>query len=315
MTTSGQRVQRMLAMVPYLQSNAGIPVTEVAETFGVSVAQVTKDLSLLMMTGVGEYHGELIDIDVGALEDDGVVFLRDADFMTRPLAFSAREASALIVALRILRDTAAGDQLAAVDGALAKLEGEVGALAMVDVRLPAVDPRIRDTVLSAHARGRRLRLVYATESRDQTTTRDVDPQRVFTARGQLYVSGWCHLAEDTRTFRLDRITEAAELDLPVAVPPSEAAASTGAVFIPGPETPHAVLDLAPDARWLIDEYDAEIIDEDDDGRVSVRLYGTDAAWLRRLVLRHATTVRVLEPAALRADVSAHARAALQAYTG
>ncbi|OUZ08247.1 hypothetical protein BHE97_13510 [Aeromicrobium sp. PE09-221] len=314
MTTSVQRVQRMLAMVPYLQSNAGIPVTEVAEAFGVSVAQVTKDLSLLMMTGVGEYHGDLIDIDVGALEEDGVVFLRDADFMTRPLAFSAREASALIVALRTLRDTATGDQLPAVDGALAKLEGEVGALAPVDVRLPPVDSRIKDTVLSAHAHGHRLHIVYATESRDRTTSRDVDPHKVFTARGQLYVSGWCHLAEDTRTFRLDRITEATELDTPVAVRPNETSATVEAVFVPGPETPHAVLELAPEARWLIDEYDAEIIDEGADGRVSVRLYGTDAAWLRRLVLRHATTVRVLEPAVLRADVSAHARAALEAYT-
>jgi len=303
----------MLAMVPYLRSNVGVPVNEVAETFGVTVGQVTKDLSLLMMTGVGEYHGELIDIDLGALEEDGVVYLRDADFMPRPLALNAREASALIVALRTLREAAADDQLEAIDGALSKLEGAVDALAPVSVRLPAVDPTIKDTVLSAYSRQRQLELVYTTEARDEQTRRRVDPWKVFTARGQLYLSGWCHLADDVRTFRLDRIIEARTTGAAAKPRQASAAGVPDALFRPGPDAPFAVLDLTEDAAWMVEEYDAEVIGEGDSGLTRVRLYGGDSSWLRRLVLRHGGAVRVVEPRALAEDVTAHARAALVAY--
>lgn len=305
----------MLAMVPYLRSNIGVPVNEVAETFGVSVAQVTKDLSLLMMTGVGEYHGELIDIDLGALDDDGVVFLRDADFMPRPLALNAREASALIVALRSLRDAATEDQLEALDGALSKLEGAVGALAPVSVHLPAVEPAIKDAVLSAYSRQEQLELVYTTEARDEQTRRRVDPWKVFTARGQLYLNGWCHLAADVRTFRLDRIIEARPTGAAAEPRQAPAAQIAETLFQPGPDTPFAVLDLTDDARWMVDEYDADVIGEGAGGLTRVRLYGSDLSWLRRLVLRHGGAVRVVEPQELAEDVTAHARAALAAYDG
>jgi proteasome accessory factor C len=43
--------------------------------------------------------------------------------------------------------------------------------------------------------------------------------------------------------------------------------------------------------------------------------GADWAWLVRFALRHAGTVRVIEPAQLAADVAAAARAALSAYDG
>ncbi|WP_293780568.1 YafY family protein [uncultured Aeromicrobium sp.] len=315
-TTASQRVVRMLAMVPYLQSNAGVPVSELATAFGVSEAQITKDLSVLMMTGVGEYHGELIDVDLGALERDGVVYLRDADFMPRPLKLTTREASSLIVALRTLREAATGEQRTAVDGALAKLEGAVGASAPVDVHLPSVDPGIKDTILSALSRGHQLDLEYVTAARDERTRRRVDPWRVFTEQGRLYLSAWCHRAVDVRTFRLDRIVAAEETDLPVERSRESAADEGGmpqALFTPGPHTPYAVLDLEPEALWLVEEYHAEILADGE--RTRIRLYGSDTSWLRRLVLRNAGLVHVIEPRELADEVVAQARAALAAYDG
>ena len=106
MSRSRQQVVRMLALVPYLQGHDGIPVNEVAEEFGVPPKQIRDDLRLLMYTGVGEYAGELIDFDLGALEDDGMIYIRDADFMPRPLRITSSEGVALIVALRTLRASA-----------------------------------------------------------------------------------------------------------------------------------------------------------------------------------------------------------------
>ena len=150
----------MLALVPYLQGNDGIPVNEVAAEFGVSPKVIRDDLRLLMYTGTGEYAGELIDFDLTALERDGIVHIRDAEFMDRPLRISAREGVALIVALRTLRASASGLELTVIDSALAKLESAVGdtASTAVDVLVDEVDPAIHGTIVEALTGHKRLAL-------------------------------------------------------------------------------------------------------------------------------------------------------------
>jgi proteasome accessory factor C len=306
----------MLALVPYLQGHDGIPVNEVAQDFGVSAKQIRDDLRLLMYTGVGEYAGELIDFDLGALEEDGVIYIRDADFMPRPLRLTGSEGVALIVALRTLRASASGAQLPIIDSALAKLESAVGegVEPAVDVHVEPVDPVIHSTLVHALAEGKRVRIVYGTESRDDRTTREVDPRRLFMENGHLYLDAWCLRAEDLRFFRLDRM-EAADLTGADAedhdVDPRDLAAS---FFTVGGDTPFAVLDLDPRAHWLTEYYQVEEVERRGDV-LRVKMFGGDWSWFRRLVLRNAGSVRVVEPASLASDVADHARVALSAYDG
>ncbi len=315
MSRSRQQVVRMLALVPYLQSHDGIPVNDVAAEFGVKPKQIRDDLRLLMYTGVGEFPGELIDFDLTALEDDGVVAIRDAEFMSRPLRISTREGAALIVALRTLRASASGQELTVIDSALSKLEAAVGdsAATPVDVLLDEVDPTIHATIVRALASGKRLELTYATASRDEQTDRHVDARRLFTEQGRLYLEAWCLKAEDLRFFRLDRIV-AAELTAFDAeqhdVNPRDLSAG---FFTVGEETPYALVDLHPRAHWLTEYYQVDLLDQADDGIWRARLYGADWSWLRRLVLRNAGSVAVIEPAELAADVASQASLALHAY--
>ncbi len=313
---SAQQVVRMLALVPYLQGNEGVPVSEVAREFGVSPRQIRDDLRLLMFTGVGEYAGELIDVDLAALEGDDVVFIRDAEFLSRPLRLTADEGVALVAALRTLRASAAGPQLPIVDSALAKLETAIaaeGAVEAVDVHVADVDPLIRDTVTAALADGHRLELDYATDSRDDVTTRQVDPQQLFTRQGHTYLEAYCLRAEDVRFFRLDRITRAEDTGRLAERHDTGSRDLGEEIFAVDDQTPSAVLDLDAEAHWLTEYYQAEEIGEVD-GRRRVRLYGGDEAWLRRLVLRNGGTVHVVEPSTLRGQVVDTARSALAAYS-
>jgi proteasome accessory factor C len=306
----------MLALVPYLQGHDGIPVNEVAEDFAVPAKQIRDDLRLLMYTGVGEYAGELIDFDLGALEEDGVIYIRDADFMPRPLRLTSSEGVALIVALRTLRASASGGQLPIIDSALAKLESAVGEAVEppVDVHVEPADPVIHSTLVHALAEGKRVRIVYGTASRDDRTTREVDPRRLFMENGHLYLEAWCLRAEDLRFFRLDRM-EAADLTGADAEDHEvEARDLASSFFTVGGETPFAVLDLDPRAHWLTEYYQVEEIERRGDV-LRVKMFGGDWSWFRRLVLRNAGSVRVVEPASLAADVVDHARVALGAYDG
>src|ERR671930_1959552 len=102
MTTAADRLPRLLALVPYLLARPGIRVAEAATDFGVTEAQLRRDLQLLWMCGLpGHGPGDLIDL---SFEGDTVTVTYDAG-MSPPLRMTAAEATSLLVALRALAET------------------------------------------------------------------------------------------------------------------------------------------------------------------------------------------------------------------
>lgn len=316
MNPSLKQVTRMLAMVPYLQSNQGIPLVDLAREFKIKPSQAQRELEIMMLTGWGEFHGELIDFDMTALQDEGSVYIRDAEFMPRPLRVSRSEAAALMVALRTLRQSAAGDQAAVIDSALAKLAEAAGTdvEAPVDVLLPQVDPDVQSAVAEALASHRQLHMVYANETRDEQSERVVDPHRAFTQDGHRYLSAWCHKAEADRLFRVDRIVAAAVLD-ERARTDNDQRTRLEDLFPLGADTPSVLVDIDARHAWLVDQYRMDVLETAVDGTIRARFFGTDASWLRRVVMRAGGSLRVVEPTEFADEVRQTARTALAAYDG
>jgi proteasome accessory factor C len=315
--SAADRLTRLFALVPYLQQNQGIPVKEVAAEFGVTVREILKDINTLCVTGVGELPGELIDFDFDALDEDGVIFIRDADFLPRPLQLSRNEGIALSIGLRTLRETADEAEREVIDSALAKLEAAVGdASVNVAIHVEKVDPGILSTVRKALADAQRLDIDYTTQSRDERAHREVDPLRLFTSEGRQYLEAWCLREQDVRMFRLDRIREATLTGEPAERREAEPRDLAADLF-ESPDAPSGVFALDPDAHWMIEYYHAADVvpSGDESGQVRARIVGADWSWLVRLALRHAGQIRVIEPEQLAADVASAARAALSAYDG
>ncbi len=311
----------MLALVPYLRRHEGVPVDSVAADFGVSPRQIIRDLNVLWFCGLPEaVSGEMIDIDMDALEEQGVVHVDNTEFLARPLKLSVPEALSLIVALRTLRESATADELPTIESALAKLESAAGdgaaASAAVEVHVERADPRVHATVRRALDQSRRLHLAYLVPSRDERTERVVDPLRLLTAEGRPYLEAWCHRAEDVRLFRLDRVVEATVLD--EAAPRHddvERRDLSAGLFQPGAADVVAVLELRESARWIAEYYPVDEAVEAEDGTLRVTMRVADLGWLRRLVLRQGGLARVVQPAGVDDDVRQVARAALAAYAG
>lgn len=315
------QVARLLALVPYLRERGGVRVEQVARDFGVTPKQIQDDLSVLWFCGLpGAMPDDLIDVDMEALEGEGVVHVDNTDFLDRPLRLDARQALALIVALRTLRDVAGSRERDAIDRALVKLENAAGdAMAIVDqveVQIDGADRQVTDTLSGALQDKRRLRLAYYVPARDETTHRDVDPMRMVMAEGHTYLEAWCHRTEDTRLFRLDRVAAAEALDVP-ADPPPEAQPRdlSEGLFQPSPDDMLATLDLAPSARWVADYYPYESTEDLPDGGLRVRLRASDPAWLVRLALRLGPQARVVIPSEVAERVRREAERALEAYGG
>ena len=312
MTTTDQRVARLLALVPYLLAHQGIGAARAAADFGITETQLRRDLNLLWMCGLpGHGPGDLIDL---SFEGDTVSVIFDAG-MSRPLRLTSEEALALVVALRTLAEAPGIADSEAVQRALAKVETAAGGAIDDTTVAIALDTttRMLPIVQKALNEQRALALRYYTATRDETTERIVDPLRIFQMDGHHYLEAWCRSAEGMRIFRIDRIEHAEELDEPSAPPDHVQLRNLDeGVFQPAEEHLLATLRLAPAYFWAADYYPTEHAEERD-GRLLVELRVADPAWVRSLVLGSAAQVEVLSPEWLAESIRAEARTALAAY--
>lgn len=322
-STAQDQVRRLLTLVPYLREHDGVTLTEAAESFGVTPQRLREDLNVLWMCGLpGLSPGDLIEIDMDAVDGEGVIHLTNADYLTRPLRLTADEALALVLALRTVREVTGKGERQAVDRALAKLEAVAGdrarAADQADVNVAAAAEDVQATVNQALREHRRLHLVYDVASRAETTRRDVDPLRVFVADGYGYLDAWCYLAGGLRSFRLDRIAAAELLDIPVAEHDVELPDLSAGWFTALRDADLVTLALDPSAAWVAEYYPMESVTPaegpaGETGALTVSLRVSDPAWLRDLLLRLGGGARVLAPSGAGDSAAEAAREALDQY--
>jgi proteasome accessory factor C len=320
MSGAREQVSRLLALVPYLQSRDDVSLAQVAADFSVSPDQIRKDLSVLWMCGLpGLTPDRMIDVDMEAIEEDpdGVVRIDNADFLSRPVRLGSSEASALIVALRALREGSPETSHEVIDRALVKLEEAAAtgtAPPAVELHLPSDDSTRRAAVLrQAIAGNRQARIDYYVPTRDETTRRTVDPLELLTGDGHDYLDAWCHLAQARRLFRLDRMYAVELVDEPRQEHDLTPRDLSAGLFEPGPDDVEALIHLERHARWVADYYPVDTVAELGEGRLAVTLRLSDPRWLVRLALRLAPAVTVVEPGWLRDEVGRTAGAALDLY--
>jgi proteasome accessory factor C len=314
--TGSARLQRLLALVPYVVSRKAVGLAETAAAFGVTERELVDDLNLLWCVEL-RAPDPYCPIDLSY--EGGEIVVSQAEQMDRPLRLAVDEASALLVALRMLAEVGAGGEGSALSRTIAKLEAAAGEAGVPSAQVAVqVDKVAQQAVLTqlqdALARGRLVHLSYYVPGRDETTERDVDPMRLLVVEGRTYLEGWCRLAEAVRLFRLDRVLglqvrdEAA--DVPAEAEPKDV---DHGLYRPAPEDLEVEIELAPLGRWVAEYYPCEAAAELGDGRLRVKLRTPDSRWVRRLALRLGENGRLVAPADLAAQVREDAAAALAQY--
>jgi proteasome accessory factor C len=314
--TASDRLQRLLALVPYVVSRQVVGMAETAAAFGVSERQLVDDLNMLWCVELRS-PDPYCPIDLSY--EGGEIVVSEAESIARPLRLGVDEASALLVALRMLAELPGMGDRSALGRTIAKLEAAAGAAAMPSAQVAVqVDDRAAQGVLpevtAALASGRRLHLSYYVPGRDEATERDVDPMRLVMVDGRRYLEGWCRRAEAVRLFRLDRVLGIEVLDVAAEVPAgAEPKDVDQGLFRPSPDDILVVLELAPAGRWVAEYFPCDTAEELSDGRLRVTLRTPDTQMVRRLALRLGEDGRVTGPADLVERIGADARAALAQY--
>ena len=283
-------LRRLLALVPWVASQDGPPVEEVCSRFGCSEAELAQDLELLFMCGLHPFTPDtLIEVSM----EEGRVWIRYADYFSRPLRLTPAEGLFLVAAGTALLSVPGADPDGPLARGLAKLSAALGVDPdeAIGVELGRAAPHVLDTLREAAARHLQAKIDYYSYGRDAWARRVVEPERVFNAAGQWYVDAWCHRAVGDRIFRVDRIRAATLLDTtfePRRRPPSTQ------TYAPQPDDPVVVLEVDEGARWVAEQYPHEGTEERGDGRLRVRLRVSERAWLERLLLRLGPRASVVE---------------------
>jgi predicted DNA-binding transcriptional regulator YafY len=147
-----------------------------------------------------------------------------------PLMLTDDEAFAVTMGLLAVRRLGLAVEAPAVEGALAKVErvlptairdrvSSIQATLMTDF---SARPEVPDTAnvltLSAAAAARRRVRISHQSGQGVETERMVDPYGIVYLNGLWYLPAYCHLRQDLRVFRLDRITALTPTDEAFAPP-------------------------------------------------------------------------------------------------
>jgi len=217
-------LELLIRLLPWLVANNGASLSEVASNFEVSEKHALELISQLVVTGPSQAGGGLVDID---FEDADSIFVSDAKALDRPVKLSEFEAATLLGGLHYLEQFPHLVDADIVSGLLSKIQQ---ALPNVESPINVVPAPIAQGVRAAVDEGissrRSITITYAAVTKDDVSTRTVDPMSTCLQDDFVYLKAWCRNSQAWRSFRLDRILDASlgtdSISIPENVEPSEA---------------------------------------------------------------------------------------------
>ena len=280
------RINRLLAMLPWVIANPGSSVDEVCERFGYRRSDLIKDLNTVFVCGLPGYGpGDLMDASI----DDDEIVVEMADYFSRPLRLTAPEALGILASGKAVQSAGSGGD--ALDRAILKLEGmllpEGADAVVVDIPEPALVGELR----TAASEGSVMQIDHTSVASGAARIRDIEPWAVFTTLGNWYVSGFCRSADAERVFRIDRIRTVTPTGERFTPNPTPHDASIR--YTPGDDDVHVTIRLFGDARWVADYYPVDVIDDGPD-MMTIQMSVGDAAVAARLLIRLGSTAEVVE---------------------
>ncbi|MFB9077822.1 helix-turn-helix transcriptional regulator [Flavobacterium procerum] len=202
-----KRFDRIVAILIQLQSKKIVKAQELADRFECSLRTIYRDIRTLEASGVPIYS------------EAGVGYALMEGYRLPPVMFTREEVSSFIAAEKLMQkftDPSLGTNYAS---AMYKLKSVLRSadkdyLANIESRVvmntaePMFNhnsPNTLAVLFEGIAEKKQILLSYKTFSKEETTQRNIEPVGVFHDNNNWYFLGYCHLRQDYRQFRTDRI--------------------------------------------------------------------------------------------------------------
>jgi len=197
------RLRRLLVMLPWLMERQTVSTQEMADHFGMTVADLVADLTLASMCGVSQDPRDLIDLWV----DDDEVHFGIPKYFERPLRLTVPEAFSLIASATAAQQLPGMDRTGSLSRAIPKVSQAIDLNLddsfVVELETPesveGLSAAIRNSVV--------IEFDYWSVATGQSAQRRVAPLEVFLDQDHWYLRAHDLAAQAERTFRLDRLEQ------------------------------------------------------------------------------------------------------------
>jgi predicted DNA-binding transcriptional regulator YafY len=311
---------RLISIILMLQRRGTIKASELAEELGVSERTVHRYMGMLDELGIPIYS------ERGPY--GGFSLIRG--YRLPPLIFTPEEATALYLGAELVKDIWGASYFDAAVAATAKLDNVLPDTLLEEVQQAQRGllvtgwlrrdygpwAPILDDLRHAVARRRQLQMVYQSFHR-QVSQRTVDPYALALQWGNWYLVGHCHLRNELRTFRVDRIEKVEPTAVTFEVPAGFSAREH--LLRMAQERPatyyRVVVRFDPEVAHVVRERREawQDLTEHGDGSVTLAFDASDLAWPSRWVLTYQDKATVVGPPELAARVRDAAQAIAARY--
>lgn len=253
----------------------------------------------------------------------------DVRFALPGLWFTADELLALVTLKHLLANLEPGlldDHLRPLQTRIDQLlasrhlgSGETGRIRLLSMAARHKNPRHFQIVAGAVLQRKRLAIDDYNRERDETSLREISPQRLAHYRDNWYLDAWCHEKKGLRIFAVECIREVEPLAKRAkAVPETTLDRELGSAYGIFGGTPKAIAVLvfsAHRARWVANEtwHPKQQAHWLEDGCYELRVPYSDARELAMDILKYGPDVKVVAPAELRQQVQERLEAAASQY--
>ncbi|MFZ6053345.1 helix-turn-helix transcriptional regulator [Halocola ammonii] len=202
-----KRFDRIIAILIQLQSKKIIRASELAERFQVSERTIYRDIRTIEQCGVP------------IVSEAGVGYSIMEGYRLPPVMFTREEASSFVAAQKLMEKFTDESMGKYFDSAMFKLKSVlrgsekdwVAALENQVFISPSQElfnrnvPNALEVILESIAEQKQIKFQYQSFGAEAPSLRNIEPVGIFHENGFWYLMAWCHLRQEYRQFRTDRI--------------------------------------------------------------------------------------------------------------
>lgn len=321
--SSLERLHRIKYMI---QSRTYVPIESFLDELEISQATFKRDL---------EYLRSRFGADIGYDRFHGGYYFKkpmlDEKKELPGLWFTEKEATALVLMQHLLANLDKGGLIGPHIDPLKNIIESI--LGNNDTTIKELRKRIRVFGMSArkssienfeevgHAllKRQRLQITHYSRAKDETTEREVSPQRLIFYKDNWYLDCYCHLRKDLRSFAVDGIKQAAivyKRAEEIAERQLNEFFSESYGIFSGRATQRVKLKFTPErARWVAFEtwHGEQVASFDKEGNYLLEFDYNQDPELIMDILQQGAAVEVLSPAALRSKIKAEIKKMADQY--
>jgi len=198
------RLTRITAILIQLQSKRIVTAKEIAQRFEISSRTVYRDIKTLQDSGV----------PIGS--ENGIGYFMVDSFRLPPISLTEEEANSLIISETFIKKQGDKSLSKNYDSLIIKIKATLKSFQKENIELLSTRTLnfTKDKIIESNwlsdiqktiANNIQLEINYKSLYKEELTIRKIEPQAIYYTNNTWIVIAFCHLRDELREFRLDRI--------------------------------------------------------------------------------------------------------------